>query len=192
MRYSISATGFWVGWSQLSLVNFCTLLGYLFVQSQSFAYFAIVHHITHILFDPVLSFQFQVILASICGLYCILSQKTDITSWHLPGCFFTRHIFEGLSFSHIQSYLYILILLILKALLKGSLPNNTIAPFGLIILFSCSHIKSNGITWSQRQAVDQYGGSVMIQSILPSGILFIHSRQSSLNIWFSILQQVNR
>ena len=109
-----------------------------------------------------------------------------IFSWYFNGWYLAIAGLLGFSFSQIQSYLYILILLILKALLNGSLQNNTIAPFGFIIRFNCSHIGSKGITESHLQAVVQYGGSVMIQSILPSGIRFIHSRQSSLNIWFII------
>lgn len=47
-----------------------------------------------------------------------------------------------------------------------------------MILFSSFHIGSKGITESHLQAVVQYGGSVIIASILPSGIDFIISRQS--------------
>jgi len=43
---------------------------------------------------------------------------------------------------------------------------------------SCSHIGSKGIIVSRLQAVVQYGGSVIIQSILHSGIDFISSKQS--------------
>ena len=58
------------------------------------------------------------------------------------GCILAIANSVSSSFHHIQSYLYILILLILKALLNGSLPNNTIAPFGFDDSFNCSHIGS--------------------------------------------------
>jgi len=99
-------------------------------------------------------------------------------SCFLSGLLFANWNQVEFVFSHIQSYLYCFILLIRRAELKGSLPNSTIAPLGFIILFSCSHIDSKGITVSHLQAVVPYGGSVIIQSILPSGILFIISRQS--------------
>lgn len=109
----------------------------------------------------------------------------DTISCTFAICFFTKNILVGLSFSHTISYLKSLILLILKALLKGSLQNNTIAPLGLIILFNCSRIKSKGIIVSHLQAVVQYGGSVIIASIDQSGINFIHSIQSILYIVFN-------
>ena len=54
-----------------------------------------------------------------------------------------------------------------------------------MILLYCSHNLSNGSTLSQAQAVVPYGKSHTMQSTLPSGILFIPSRQSSLYILFS-------
>ena len=57
------------------------------------------------------------------------------------------------AFSHTQSYSYCLMLLIRKELLNGSLPNNAIAPLGLIIRFNSFHIGSKGITLSHLQAV---------------------------------------
>jgi hypothetical protein len=120
-------------------------------------------------------------LSTISGIYiCFSFEKTDIVSWTFQGAFFIQNTFVGFSFSHIQSYLYCFILLILKAELKGSLPNNTIAPLGFMILFSCSRMGSKGITVSRLQAVVQYGGSVIIQSILQSGISFMPSIQSIL------------
>ena len=96
----------------------------------------------------------------------------------LSGCFFAKRGFTPCGFSHIQSYLKCLILLIRKAEENGSLPKIQIAPFGLIMRFSCSHIGSNGIILSHLQAVVPYGGSVSTKSTEPSGMFFINSRQS--------------
>src|SRR5574344_536567 len=93
-------------------------------------------------------------------------------------CNFANNGFPPFFLSHTQSYLYCLILLILKALEKGSLPNNTIAPRSLIILLYCSHNGSNGITTSHLHCVVPYGKSQRIISILLSGISFIFSKQS--------------
>lgn len=71
-------------------------------------------------------------------------------------------------------------MLVLNKEENGSLQNNTIAPFGFMILFSSFHIGSKGITESHLQAVVPYGGSVIIASILQSGIDFIISKQSQL------------
>lgn len=50
-------------------------------------------------------------------------------------------------------YLKFSILLQIKVLVKGSPLNKTITPLGFIILFSCSHIKSNGIILSHLHCV---------------------------------------
>lgn len=104
--------------------------------------------------------------------------KTNIFSWYFSGCIFERANPVLCDFSHIHSYLNIFTLLITNALVNGCEANKTIAQLGFIIRFSSAHIVSKGITVSHLQAVVQYGGSVIMQSIYPSGISFISSRQS--------------
>ena len=111
------------------------------------------------------------------ALACFLL-KTEIFSVFFNGLHFAFIKPSTVFFSHIQSYLKCLILLILKAEEKGSLPKRQIAPFCLIMRFNCSHIGSNGITLSHLQAVVPYGGSVSTKSTEPSGMFFINSRQS--------------
>jgi len=84
----------------------------------------------------------------------------------------------GLVFLHCQSYLKSGKLLTLTKEQNGSWPNNTIAPFGLMMRFNCSHIGSSGMMESHLHAVVPYGGSVSTISTLPLGISFILSRQS--------------
>jgi len=119
------------------------------------------------------------LLSCIIGKYIVFhSENIDIISCSFIGWYFVCAKLLQAFFFHIQSYLYCFILLIRRAEEKGSLQNNTIAPFGFIILFSSAHIGSKGITESHLQAVVPYGGSVIIASILPSGIDFIISMQS--------------
>src|SRR5699024_8910001 len=94
-------------------------------------------------------------------------------------------MFPAFFLSHTQSYLYLLILLNLKWLENGSLPNKTIAPSSFITLSYCSHNDSKGIIVSHLHAVVPYGRSHNIMSTDLSGIFFIPSKQSSLYILFS-------
>ena len=73
----------------------------------------------------------------------------------------------------------------ISLLVKGSPENNTIAAFSFATRRYCSHKGSNGIMESHLHTVVPYGKSHTMQSTLPSGILFIPSRQSSLYILFS-------
>ena len=97
-------------------------------------------------------------------------------------CFFTKRKLVNLLFSQIISYLYSFKLLVLRRLLNGSVPNNTVAPLSLIIRLYCSQSLSNGITLSHLQAVVPFfqpqGRSASIMSILLSAknlIASIHS-----------------
>jgi len=87
-------------------------------------------------------------------------------------------------FCHIHSYLNNLRFLITNALVKGWLPNSTIAPLSLIILSYCSQSGSNAITISHLHLVVPYGKSHNIISILLSSMYFIPSKQSMLYILF--------
>lgn len=73
----------------------------------------------------------------------------------------------------------------ISLLVKGSPENNTIAAFSFATRRYCSHKGSNGIMESHLHTIVPYGKSHTMQSTLPSGILFIPSRQSSLYILFS-------
>src|SRR3990167_7772644 len=98
----------------------------------------------------------------------------------LNCCLFAKKKFVALCFSHIHSYLNILILLITKALVKGWLAVKTIAPLSLIILLYCSQSGSKGMMVSHLQAVVPYsqGRSAKIISTDLSAIFCISSRQS--------------
>src|SRR5699024_5120851 len=103
------------------------------------------------------------------------------------GCFFANAPLEVLTLSHTNSYLNNFVLLITNALVNGWLAVSTIAPLSLIIRLYCSHNGSNGIIVSHAHAVVPYGKSHNIMSTLPSGMRFIHSKQSSLYIRFSFI-----
>src|SRR5699024_9053200 len=76
-------------------------------------------------------------------------------------------------------------LLITKALVKGWVAVNTIAPLSLIIRSYCSHNGLKGMMSSHLHFVVPYGKSHKIISIEPSGISFIISKQSPWCILFN-------
>ena len=90
-----------------------------------------------------------------------------------------------ISFSQIISYLNISRLLHARMAVNGICEKRTIAPDGFTILRYPPHKSSKGITESHEFFVVPYGKSHITQSTLPSGILFMPSRQSSLYILFS-------
>jgi hypothetical protein len=72
---------------------------------------------------------------------------------YLKRLFLTVHKIYSNSFIPYPIILILFYITHSKAELNGSLPNNTIAPFGFMILLSSFHIRSKGIILSHLQAV---------------------------------------
>ena len=165
MRYSSKGTGFCVG---------CTGFGSLWNLSICFGY-PVYFWIYSFLWQgrakrcPALSAEqrfspFTFLLHSLrpCGLYIIRTfdlfaqvpaEKTEIISWSFIGLFFAFMKPKTRVFSHIQSYLNSLKLLILSFVENGSAPKMTAAPFGFKIRLYAIHMVSKGIIESHLQAV---------------------------------------